>query len=172
MESKPRKSGSKSLDLSQERPAGPARGSLSADHPDRPSSAPPSISQGPSQSVEALLPVVSIPTSVVKTLLEQHVPAIDSAFDGQVASMTTPSATSVTPALTPASGGARSAALPPSSSQSPASLTMEVIVGDALGVLRNIAKGARFPGVKGIFDTIIKVIGLIEVSKLYRPLRK
>lgn len=58
----------------------------------------------------------------------------------------------------------------------------KVLVKGALGLLSSAADGIPIPGVKGIFATIIKVIGVIEVSAvqfrayvylilLYRPLK-
>lgn len=47
---------------------------------------------------------------------------------------------------------------------SPALQIVKNIVKGALGVLSSAAEGIPVPGVKGIFDTVSKVIGIVEVS--------
>jgi hypothetical protein len=74
-----------------------------------------------------------------------------------------PSAVSVD--LVPSStSGTREVHTSPPSKSSPAVQTTKFIGKVILGLLSSAAEGVPVPGVKGIFDTIIKVIGVIEAS--------
>lgn len=52
---------------------------------------------------------------------------------------------------------------------SSAAQTTKVLVKGTLGLLSNAADGIPIPGIKGIFETIIKVIGVIEVCAVRLP---
>jgi hypothetical protein len=108
----------------------PSTVSLVADHPDRPASASPNISQELSLHVNA--------SSAVSLNL--------------------------VPDSTPGTVGG------PTSSPSTSSTAMQntKFAGKfILGLLSSATEGVPVPGVKGIFDTISKVIGVIEASDTY-----
>lgn len=56
-------------------------------------------------------------------------------------------------------------------SSTAAQITKNVVKG-ALGLLSSAAEGIPIPGIKGIFDTISKVVGAIEVSGIIQCLAK
>jgi hypothetical protein len=151
--SKPFKFGSKSRDPLSALP----QKTLVADH------ASPRISQELSQQVEASMPIISDPDPSVLSSVGRCDPATGSS-SGEAALTTPPSAVSPAPALNPASGTTGTASVPSFASQTSASQITKFAVKGALGFLSSAAEGIPVPGVKGIFDSVIKVIGLIEVS--------
>jgi hypothetical protein len=143
----------KTRDRSQEQPQG--SDSFVANL-DRPSSAP----RIPLELLEQAVPALSI-----QPLVEHHDSATDIPPTGQAASMTAPSAIPTISALTSPSTTGAAAVSSPSAQLSAWQIT-KFFVRAALGGLSNAAEGIPIPGVKGIFNMIIDVIDLVEVSQL------
>lgn len=164
--SKPFKSLTRSRGQSVERSAtGQAQGSGSlVDLPDRPSSTPPDIPQESGQIGEALVSTLLVPAlSAIRPPSKAIDPTTDLSGESHASQATHLAVTGVpstaSALVTPAS--AHGLADPSSAAQ-----TTKVVVKGALGLLSSAADGIPIPGVKAIFEAIIKVIGIIEVGSI------
>lgn len=117
---------------------------------DRPSSAPPNIPEGSGQQLGA---------SVVLQTAQSPLISEGSTFHHSGESLAGMGNTTTSTGATLAPNSTRG----PIGSSSAAQTTKFVFKG-ALGLLSSAADGIPIPGVKGIFETIIKVIGVVEVS--------
>lgn len=164
--SRPFKSLIRSRSQSVERAAtGQAQGSGSVvGLPDCPSSTPPELPKESGQIGEALVLTLSVPE-----LSAIRPPSV--AIDPTTDLSSEPSTSQATPSAATEPSSAVSAPLTPAFSHglvepSSAAQTVKVVVKGALGILSSAADGIPIPGVKAIFDTIIKVIGIIEVRNV------
>jgi hypothetical protein len=162
---------SKSREQSQERPiAGQPRDSLGIDQRDRGASAPPDIPQESTGRVRISTPTISVLARSTQSLI-LGVPAIDHLSDASPGGQTVSTAqineqsvASFTPAPISLAIGTTETAMLSSLKPSPAIQTSKFIGKGLLGLLSSAAEGIPFPGVKGIFDTVIKIINVIEVG--------
>lgn len=123
----------------------------------------PPIPQDPSQQIEALVSISSVPAQSVQALVGHRGPTTDSSPKGRVASTTVPS---VIPGriLTPRTSEAATVLSP--TAQPSADQVTKFTIRRLLAGLSSAADGVPIPGVKVIFDTIISVLDIIEVRKL------
>lgn len=139
------------------------------DLPDRRSSPPPGLPKETGQIGEALVLTLSVPAlSAIRPPLVATDPITDLSVE-PLTSQTTPLAVTEpsSAASAPLSLTSRGLAEPSSAAR-----VTKVIVKGALGILSSAADGIPIPGVKAIFDTIIKVIGVIEVRNMRSLLAK
>jgi hypothetical protein len=161
---------SKSRGQSQERPIpGQHQDTLGVNQPDRAASAPPDISQELTEQVHVVAMTsadlsqsaqsLTLGDSTIDPLLNTT-PSVQTATTVQSSE---PSVASVTPA--PISNvGKMKVSMPSSSKPSAAMQTAKFVGKSLLGLLSSAAEGIPVPGVKGIFDTILKVVNIVEVS--------
>jgi hypothetical protein len=156
---------------SQERPiARQPQDTLGVNQFDRAAPAPPNIPQESTERIRASVSPSSVLAPSTQSLI-LGVSAIDPLPDAQPTSDQTvstaqigdQSVVSVTPAPISTVITTETAMLS-SLKPSPAIQTAKFVGKGLLGLLSSAAEGIPFPGVKGIFDTIIKVINVIEVG--------
>lgn len=134
------------------------------DLPDRPSSPPLGVPQESGQTGEEFISMLSVPAlGAIRPSSNAIDPRTDLSVEPSASRVKPSAVTGVPPTAsgpaTPTS--ARGLAEPSSLAQ-----TTKVIVKGALGLLSSAADGISIPGAKAIFDTIIKVIGVIEVRNV------
>ncbi|KAF9459973.1 hypothetical protein BDZ94DRAFT_1198701, partial [Collybia nuda] len=123
--------------------------------PDHPPFVPPNVpqhlgTQTPPQNTQSL-PVLPVPTSHQSGITSKSTTTTNTAASGvHLVGVDTP-------ALILGEAG--------SSSRASAAQTAKILVKGTLGLLSSAAGGIPIPGVKGIFDTMIKVISIIETTK-------
>jgi hypothetical protein len=150
--------------------AGQPQDTLGVDQPDCGMSVPPDILQESTEQVHrsVLTSSVLAPTaqplilgiSVIDPLPDVPPTSKQTVLTAQIANQ---SAVSVTPAPI-SSVGITEVWMLSSSKPSPAMQTPKIVGKGILGLLSSAAEGIPVPGLKGIFDTIIKVINVIEVG--------
>jgi hypothetical protein len=149
--------------------AGQHGDSLGVDQPDRSVSAPPDIPQDSAEQVHISMPTISVVAQSTESLILDPINSpSDAPPSGQTfstAQIGEDLAATVTPApiLTVRT---TEVAMLPSLKPSPAMQTAKFVGKGLLGLLSSATEGVPVPGVKGIFDTILKVINVIEVGHM------
>jgi hypothetical protein len=131
--------------------------SLGVDHPNRPSSVPPKFSQESSQPVDTSSSTIA----VTQSLVALRASVIDLLSGAPSTGQAPPTVNSI---------GPTEVLKPLSPKPSPAMQTAKFIGKGLLGLLSSAADGVPVPGVKGIFDTIINVVKIIEVRHIFHSL--
>jgi hypothetical protein len=161
---------SKSRAQSREPPiTGQPQDTLGINQPGRAASAPPDIPQASTEQIHAPVLSSSVLAPSTRSLMLGNSaidPLSDAPLSGQTvptAQIGKPSATSVTPAPISTIG---TTATPTSLKPSLLMQTTKFVGKGLLGLLSSAADGVPVPGVKGIFDTIINFVNIIEVGLL------